>query len=193
LNRALAGIKKIFLFSVLTCLFCVLLISSCGYDFSPSPYQLKLPEGGMSLYVPVAINHSHFQRLGPDLTRAFIDSISGIKGLRLRGPGSDATLKLEISNVVVKTGSWEPPRTAGSEIPEISSSRTAFVEVIAEFTRPGEGENSPPVVRQSSFSSYRTYAVSLNQDQVDMQEAEALKWILNDISRKIASLMFREF
>jgi hypothetical protein len=31
------------------------------------------------------------------------------------------------------------------------------------------------------------------QGQTDMQEAEALDWIMEDLSRKIANIMFTEF
>jgi hypothetical protein len=148
----------------------------------------------MSLYVPVAENHSHYARLGTDLTRSVAENISGIKGLRLGGPGSEAKLTLEIANVGVKTGSWESQERNGTEIPETSSSRTVTVEVEATFERPGEGEDNPlPVVKKRAFSSHRTFAVSLNQEQVDMREAESLKWIAEDLSRKIANHMFREF
>jgi hypothetical protein len=166
---------------------------SCGYEFSPTPYRLRLPPEGMRLYIPVAENHSLYARLGPSLTRAVIENIAGVKGLSIAGPESEATLRLEILKVVVTTGSWEPPRRERTETPEASSSRTLTADVAAEFTRPGEGEDKAPVLKRRVFSSYRTFAVSQNQDQVDVQEAEALEWIIRDISGKIANLMFTEF
>jgi hypothetical protein len=147
----------------------------------------------MRLYIPVAVNHSRFASLGPSLTRSVIENIAGVKGLAIAGPESEATLKLEILRVVVQTGSWEPPRRERTETPEASASRTVTADVAAEFLRPGEGEDKAPVLSRRVFSSYRTYAVSQNQDQVDVWEAEALDWILKDISGKIANLMFTEF
>jgi hypothetical protein len=35
--------------------------------------------------------------------------------------------------------------------------------------------------------------VSQNVGQVEMQEADALNWVLKDISEKISSVMFNEF
>jgi hypothetical protein len=164
----------------------------CGYSFSPTPYQLRIPEGGMTLHVGVAQNRSRFARLGPELTRNMIEKLSGVPGLRIGGPTSEATLELKITSVVVGTGSWEIRDRRDSAIPESSSSRTVRADVEAIFTRPADLPEGKAVSRRT-FSSYRTYVVSQLQGQEEMQEAEALKWIIDDISQKIATLMFTEF
>ncbi|MDR1040875.1 MAG: LPS assembly lipoprotein LptE [Deltaproteobacteria bacterium] len=166
--------------------------ASCGYSVSPSPYQLRLPEGGMSLHIPIAENRSRYGRLGPQLTRNVTELLDGTPGLRIVGPPADGTLKLSISSVVVGSGSWEILPDNETEIPESSSSRTATVTVDAVFTRPGE-PGGAAVSKRRRFTSSRTYVVTSNQGQTDMQEAEALEWIMDDIGRKIAIIMFTEF
>jgi hypothetical protein len=43
------------------------------------------------------------------------------------------------------------------------------------------------------FASNRTYLVSRVQGQVEMQEAEALAWIMQDLAQKIGLVLFNEF
>jgi hypothetical protein len=146
----------------------------------------------MSLHIPIAENRSRYGRLGPQLTRNVTELLDGTPGLRIVGPPADGTLKLSISSVVVGSGSWEILPDNETEIPESSSSRTATVTVDAVFTRPGE-PGGAAVSKRRRFTSSRTYVVTSNQGQTDMQEAEALEWIMDDIGRKIAIIMFTEF
>jgi hypothetical protein len=154
--------------------------------------MLRLPEGGMSLHIPIAENSSRFARLGPQLTRNITELLEGTPGLRITGPAAEGTLKLKVTSVFVGSGSWEILPDNATEVPEASSSRLATATVEAVFTRPG-----PPggarVSKRRQFSSSRSYVVTSNQGQTDMQEAEALDWIMQDISRKIALVMFTEF
>jgi hypothetical protein len=165
---------------------------ACGYSVSPSPYRLVLPEGGMSLHIPVAENRSRYARLGPQLTRDVTELLEGAPGLRIAGPGADGSLRLSVSSVQVGSGSWEILPDNPSEIPESSSSRLATATVEAVLTRPGQ-PGGPEVSKRRVFASSRTYVVTTNQGQTDMQEAEALDWIMGDIARKIALIMFTEF
>jgi hypothetical protein len=166
--------------------------SGCGYGFAPSPYQLRLPEGGLSLYVPVAENQSRYGSLGCELTRSVIEKLSGTPGLTFGTEGSDATLKLSIVSVVLGSGSWEVLPASISEVPEASSSRTASVNVEAIFTRT-RPEDGLPYSKRQLFSATRTFVVTPNQGQVEMQEAQALTRVIDDISQKIAMIMFTEF
>ncbi|MDR2405276.1 MAG: LPS assembly lipoprotein LptE [Deltaproteobacteria bacterium] len=170
----------------------LLTLTGCGYSFAPSPYQLKLPEGGMSLYVPVADNQSRYGNLGPELTRSVIEKLSGTPGLSFATEGSNATLSLSIISVVLGSGSWEVLPTSYTEVPESSSSRTASVEVEAVFTRV-RPDTGVPYSKRRTFSSSRTFVVSPNQGQVEMLEQEALSRVVDDISQKIAMIMFTEF
>ncbi|MDR1309464.1 MAG: LPS assembly lipoprotein LptE [Deltaproteobacteria bacterium] len=167
-------------------------LAGCGYSLAPSPYRLDLRGETLRLSVPVADNRSRFGRLGPDLTKAVIERLSGTKGLFLDSRNPEATLRLTITSVAVGSGSWEPIGTSSRDTPEASSSRTAGVSIMATLTRPNP-DGGPPLVKSSRFYSYRTYMVSLNQGQVETQEAEALDWILDDISQKIGAVMFNEF
>jgi hypothetical protein len=166
-------------------------LASCGYSVSPGPYRLRLPEGGMTLHIPIAENRSRFARLGPVLTRNVTELLEGTPGLTIKAPPSDGTLKLYVQDVFVGSGSWEILPDNDTEIPESSSSRTATARVEAVFTRPGQG--GAPVSKRRAFSSSRTYVVTSTQGQTDMQETEALDWIMRDISQKIALVMFTEF
>jgi hypothetical protein len=144
------------------------------------------------LAVPVAENHSRFGRLGPALTKAVIERLSGTEGLYLDTTDPEATLKLTITSVAVGSGSWEPVETTSRDIPEASSSRTAGISVMATLTRPNP-EGGPPLVKTNKFYNYRTYLVSRDQGQVELQEAEALDWVISDISQKVGAIMFNEF
>ncbi|MDR1314360.1 MAG: LPS assembly lipoprotein LptE [Deltaproteobacteria bacterium] len=165
---------------------------SCGYSVSPSPYHLRLPEGGMSLHIPIAENSSRFARLGPQLTRNVTELLEGTPGLRITGLPADGILNLKVSSVLVGSGSWEVLPDNATEVPEASSSRLATASVEATFTRPGS-QGGPDFSKRRLFTSSRTYVVTSNQGQTDMQQAEALEWIMQDISRKIALIMFTEF
>ncbi|MDR0622537.1 MAG: LPS assembly lipoprotein LptE [Deltaproteobacteria bacterium] len=167
-------------------------LPGCGYSLNSSPYRLDLRGQTLRLAVPVAENHSRFGRLGPELTEAVIERLSGTEGLFLDTVNPEATLKLTITSVAVGSGSWEPVQTTSREIPEASSSRTAGVSVMATLTRPNP-DGGAPLVKTSQFYNYRTYLVSRDQGQVEMQEAEALDWVIDDISQKIGAIMFNEF
>ncbi|MDR1166261.1 MAG: LPS assembly lipoprotein LptE [Deltaproteobacteria bacterium] len=166
-------------------------LAGCGYEVTPSPYRLRLPEGGLDLFIPVAENRSRQDYLGPELTRAVISRLTGAPGLRIGGEGSSATLKLNIVSVAVGSGSWEVFSDNSTEIPEASASRVASVSVEAVFTRPNP--EGAPMTQRKIFSSSRTYMVSPYQDQVSSQEQAALEWIVSDLSQKIAQGLFTEF
>jgi hypothetical protein len=139
----------------------------------------------------VAENRSRYATLGPELTRSIIERLSGTPGLRFGTQGSEATLKLSIVSVVLGSGSWEVLPDS-SEVPEASSSRTASVTVEAVFTRDNPGDGLPKSKRQV-FSSTRTFVVSQTQGQVEMQEAQTLTRLMDDISQQVAMIMFTEF
>ncbi|MDR2199297.1 MAG: LPS assembly lipoprotein LptE [Deltaproteobacteria bacterium] len=166
--------------------------AGCGYGFAPSPYRLNVPAEGISLYIPVAENRSRYASLGPELTRSVVELLSGTPGVRLVSEGADATLKLSIVSVVLGSASWELVPSSSSEVPEASASRTASVNVEAVFTRKNPRDGLPKSKRQV-FSSSRTFVVSNIQGQVEMQEAQALSRVVDDITRKIAMIMFTEF
>ncbi|MDR2353520.1 MAG: LPS assembly lipoprotein LptE [Deltaproteobacteria bacterium] len=172
-------------------LFGLMICQACGYEISPSPYHLRIPEGSLSIYIPVAENRSRQANLGPDFTRNVIERLAGTPGVQIGGPESQATLKLNILSVVIGSSSWEV-FDSGSEIPEASSSRTASVNIEVLFTRPNDNDGNP-VTRRILLTSSRTYVVSTNQEQVVAQENAALEWIVNDLSQKVAMGLFTEF
>ncbi|MDR2443665.1 MAG: LPS assembly lipoprotein LptE [Deltaproteobacteria bacterium] len=169
-----------------------LIFSACGYSLSSSPYRLDLKGETLTMSIPVAANRSRFGRLGPALTKEVIERLSGTPGLIIQAEGAEAKLSLTIMTVTVGSGSWDVVGTSTRDTPEASSSRTATVGVSAALTRPNP-KGGPPISKRSSFYSSRTYMVSVNQGQVEMQEAEALDWIIEDISQKIGLVMFNEF
>jgi hypothetical protein len=166
--------------------------TACGYSLSSSPYRLDLKGESLTLAVPVAANRSRYGQLGPELTRAVIERLSGAPGLTIRNDGAEATLSLTIVTVTVGSGSWDVIETTTKDTPEASSSRTASITVDAALTRPNP-EGGAPISKRSVFSSSRTYMVSSVQGQVETQEAEALAWTLNDIGQKIGQVLFNEF
>jgi hypothetical protein len=169
-----------------------LIAIGCGYQLTANAYQLDLKGETLRLSVPVASNRSRFGRLGPYLTEAVIERLSGTPGLILDSSSSQAVLSLTITSVAVGSGSWDVIGTSSRDTPEASSSRTASVTVDASLTRPGP-KGAPPITKRQYFYSYRTYMVSQNLGQSEMQESEALNWALEDISQKIGSVMFNEF
>ncbi|MDR1546605.1 MAG: LPS assembly lipoprotein LptE [Deltaproteobacteria bacterium] len=166
--------------------------SSCGYQFNASSYSLDREGSPLRLSVPVAENRSRYARLGPALTREVIERLSGGQGFVVSSAAPEAKLALTITSVVVGSGSWDVVGRYANDVPEASSSRTASVTVNATLTKDDPG-GGPPKTAQSSFSSSRSYVVSPNQGQVEMQEAEALDWIIDDISEKIGLVLFNEF
>ncbi|MDR2301540.1 MAG: hypothetical protein LBF38_05830 [Deltaproteobacteria bacterium] len=170
----------------------IVFLAGCGYTLTSSPYKLDLKGQTLRLSVPVAENHSRIGRLGPALTKAVIERLSGTEGLYFDTVNPEATLKLTITSVAVGSGSWEPVETTSRDIPEASSSRTAAVSVMATLSRPNP-DGGAPLVKSSQFYNYRTYLVSRDQGQVELQEAEALDWVISDISQKIGAIMFNEF
>ncbi|MDR1487805.1 MAG: LPS assembly lipoprotein LptE [Deltaproteobacteria bacterium] len=187
--KALKARNTYYLFLAIL-LFLSSFFTACGYRLAASPYQLNLEEP-LRLSVPIATNHSRFGRLGPDLTEAVIERLSGTPGLILDADSSQAKLILNIVSVAVGSGSWDVVGTSSKDTPEASSSRTASVTVDAQLTRPDS--KGAAISKRQQFYSYRTYMVSQNMGQVEMQEAEALNWVLEDISQKIGLMMFSEF
>jgi hypothetical protein len=167
-------------------------LASCGYGVSATPYRLIVPGGTLRLSVPVPENRSRYAQLGPRLSRAVIGNLSGIPGLILENGPSEANLRLTITSVVVGSGSWDVLENRDSDLPETSASRTATVTLEAVLTRPSQKEGVP-VSSRRNFASSRTYLVGASQGQAAMQEEEALDWIIEDISQKVALLMFNEF
>jgi hypothetical protein len=165
-------------------------LMGCGYSFNPTAYRLASP---LTLSIPVADNASRYGHLGPDLTRAVIARLSGTPGLVIDNQGANSSLKMTITQVVVGSGSWDIVRTHDDETPEASSSRTVSVTVDVSFTRPGKNPLDPPLLNRMKFSSNSTYLVSRFQGQVEMQEAEALSWIMEDLAQKIGLVLFNEF
>jgi hypothetical protein len=162
----------------------------CGYSVGPVPHRLAAP---LTLSVPVADNRSRYAHLGPDLTKAVIAQLSGTPGLAIDNAGANASLKMTITQVVVGSGSWDVVRINDDETPEASSSRSVHVTVDATFNKPGPDPAGAPLSRRVKFSSSRTYLVSRVQGQVEMQEAEALAWIMQDLAQKIGLVLFNEF
>jgi hypothetical protein len=141
----------------------------------------------------VADNKSRYGHLGPDLTKALIAELAGTKGLVIDNAGAKASLKMTITQVVMGSGSWDIVRTNKDDTPEASASREAYVTVDVVFTKPAKEFGAPPISTRSRFSSSRTYLVSQIQGQVEMQEAEALAWIMADLAQKIGLVLFNEF
>lgn len=167
-------------------------LASCGYSLSSSPYRLVTDGGQLTLAIPVASNRSRYGLLGPDLTKAVIERLTGTPGLSIVAEGGDAKLSLTIVSVVIGSGSWDVVATTSKDTPEASASRTASITVDASLVRPNP-DGDAPVTKRSLFSSSRTYMVGSNPGQVEMQETEALDWIIDDISQKIGLVMFNEF
>jgi hypothetical protein len=179
-----------FRLTALVFLLTALLPAGCGYSLNPAAYRLASP---LTLSIPVADNSSRYGHLGPELTRAVIARLSGTPGLVIDSRGADSSLKMTITQVVVGSGSWDIIRTNDDETPEASSSRTVSVSVDVAFTRPNPKGEGPPLSNRLKFRSSRTYLVSRIQGQVEMQEAEALSWIMNDLAEKIGLVLFNEF
>jgi hypothetical protein len=165
-------------------------LAGCGYSLGPTPHRLASP---LTLSIPVADNRSRYGHLGPDLTKAVVARLSGTPGLVIDNQGANSSLKMTITQVVVGSGSWDIVRTHDRETPEASSSRDVRVTVDVEFVRPGPEPGSPPLINRAKFASRRTYLVGRLQGQVEMQEAEALAWIMEDLSQKIGLVLFNEF
>jgi hypothetical protein len=169
------------------------LAEGCGYRLASSPHQLDLGGGTLTLSVPVAANRSRYGRLGPLLTREVIESLSGTPDLILKSGGAQATLSLTIVSVTVGSGSWDVVKTSSWETPEASASRTASMTVEATLVRPDPAGGAAPLTRSAVLSSSRAYMVSPIAGVVESQEAEALDWIIGDITEKIGQVMFNEF
>jgi hypothetical protein len=162
----------------------------CGYSLGPAPYRLA---GPLTLSIPVADNSSRYGHLGPDLTRAVISRLAGTPNLVIDNKGAEAKLKLTITHVMVGSGSWDIARVHDDETPEASSSRNVAVSVDAVFIKPNQDPKGPPLSNRMKFTSNRTYLVSRIPGQVEMQEDEALAWIIEDLAQKIGLVLFNEF
>jgi hypothetical protein len=168
-----------------------LALLGCGYRLGATPYRLA---GPLTLSIPVADNTSRYGHLGPELTRAVIARLSGTPNLIIDNQGADSSLKMNITKVVVGSGSWDILRGRDDEIPEASSSRNVVVTVDATFTRPNQdNKDAPPLSNRMKFTSNRTFLVSQVQGQVAMQEDEALAWVMEDLAQKIGLVLFNEF
>jgi hypothetical protein len=140
----------------------------------------------------VAQNRSRYGRLGPQLTKAVIERLSGTPGLNIVSQGGDAQLSMTIVSVTVGSGSWDVISTTSKDTPEASASRTASLTLDASLTRPSP-DGGAPVTKRALLSSSRTYMIASNPGQVETQETEALDWIIEDLSQKIGLVMFSEF
>jgi hypothetical protein len=140
----------------------------------------------------VAQNRSRYGRLGPQLTKAVIERLSGTPGLNIVSQGGEAQLSMTIVSVTVGGGSWDVISTTSKDTHEASASRTASLTVDASLTRPSP-DGGAPVTKRAMLSSSRTYMIASNPGQVETQETEALDWIIEDLSQKIGLTMFSEF
>jgi hypothetical protein len=159
--------------------------SGCGYSLSPSPYGLM---ENLSVSVPVALNKSRYGELGPMLTGDVVSRLDASSAIRV-AEGAPATLRLDIVNVTIGGGAWDVEDN--DDTPRNSASRVVYMTVEAALERPGP--DGAPRMRRQRFSSQRTFLVSDSQAQVEMRQAEAFQWLVNDISQKISQNMFSEF
>lgn len=166
-------------------LLCALAFGGCGYSLSPSPYGLT---EDLRLSVPVAANKSRYGELGPMLTGDVIARLDASSHIQV-AESSPALLTLNIISVTVTGGAWEVDEDEDS--PRNSASRVVNMTVEAVLERPGAA--GAPVVRRQRFSGQRTFLVSDSQAQVEMRQAEAFQWLVNDLSQKISQNMFSEF
>lgn len=161
------------------------LLSGCGYSLSPSPYGLM---EDISLSIPVAENKSRYGELGPMLTGDIISRLDASSRIRV-SEGAPARLKLDIVNVAVSGGAWEMDNN--DDRPKNSASRVVHIAVDAVLEKPGQ--DGVPQMRRQRFSGQRTFLVSDSQAQVEMRQAEAFQWLVNDLGQKISQTMFSEF
>lgn len=161
------------------------LMNGCGYSLSPSPYGLM---EDVRVSIPVAENKSRYGELGPMLTGDVINRLDASANIRV-AEGAPALLKLDIVNVTISGGAWEMDE--GNDRPRNSASRVVNITVEAVLERPGVG--GVPQMRRQRFSGQRTFLVSDSQAQVEMRQAEAFQWLVNDLGQKISQTMFSEF
>jgi hypothetical protein len=161
------------------------LLGGCGYSLSPSPYGLM---EDLQLSVPVAENKSRYGELGPMLTGDIISRLDASSAIRV-AEGAPARLKLDIVNVTVSGGAWEVEE--GDDSPKNSASRVVYMTVEAVLEKPGQ--DGAPQMRRQRFFGQRTFLVSDSQAQVEMRQAEAFQWLVNDLGQKISQTMFSEF
>lgn len=163
-----------------------LVFGGCGYSLSPSPYGLT---ESMTVSVPVAVNPSRYADLGPMLTMDVITRLNASPEISVRDD-SAATLRLTIKHVSISGGAWETRR--GDNVPVSSASRVLNVAVEAVLERPNP-RGGAPLVRRNTFMSNRTFLVTSEQAQLELQENEAFKWVVSDLGQKISQTMFSEF
>ena len=174
-----------------------LLLAACGYQLSPSPYSLNQP---MTLSVPVASNQSPYGDLGPRLTRAVIGLLDSSANVTVREE-APATLRLNITNVAVSGGAWNPNRNE-YDLPIASASRSVNLTVEARLENPGMTGGAPSS-RRVNVTSHRNYYINEdefqanyaneNEGRTKLLEDEAFNWVLVDLAQKIAQSLFSEF
>jgi len=163
-----------------------LVFGGCGYSLSPSPYGMM---ESMTVSVPVAINQSRYADLGPMLTSDIINRLNASPEISVR-ENSVSKLRLEIKNVSITGGAWETRR--GDNVPINSASRVINISVEAVLERPNP-KGGAPLVRRNTFISRRNFLVTSEQAYMELQENEAIKWVVSDLGQKIAQTMFSEF
>jgi outer membrane lipopolysaccharide assembly protein LptE/RlpB len=163
-----------------------LLLAACGYQLSPSPYSLLQP---LTVSVPVAANQSPYADLGPRLTRAVIVLLDSSANITVRET-APATLRLNITNVAVSGGAWDPNRNK-YDLPTASASRMVNLTVEATLEKPGE--TGTPSSRRVRVSSHRTYYINNEQSRTTLSEDEHGNWVLEDLAQKITQSIFSEF
>lgn len=161
------------------------LAAACGYSVGSSPYSVLEP---MSVNIPVAVNHSRYEGLGPQLTQKVIRRLNSAPGVTISS-GAANTLRLEITQVTVYGGAWQV--TPGADRPESSASRVLEVSVEAVLEKPSP--DGRPQSKRARFVEQRNFLVSGDQHVVGVYENEALDKLTEDISQKITQTLFSEF
>ena len=159
-----------------------LVLASCGYSLSSSPYGLKEP---LTLSVPVAANQSPYANLGPRLTREVISRLDSSSNVTVREE-APATLRMIVDKVHVSGGAWNP-YSSEYDLPAVSASRVVSLTVEAVL----EKANAPS--RRQVFSSHRNFYINDNENQTQLLEEEAFAWVVADLAQKIAQNLFSEF
>ncbi|KXS55909.1 MAG: hypothetical protein AMR96_05645 [Candidatus Adiutrix intracellularis] len=162
-------------------------LAGCGYSHSPSPYGLAK---SLIVNVPVAVNSSRYGDMGPDLTQAVIARLDASDNIVVR-ESAPACLKMTITRVDISGGAWNPNRNE-YKMPKASASRVVSLTVEATLERPGQSSAQFHVNRHL-FTSSRNFYVNDDESQMDLLQAGAIAWVIDDISQKITQTMFSEF
>ena len=164
-----------------------LFFGGCGYSLSPTPYGLM---EATVVSIPVVKNQSRFADLGPQLTEDIITRLDASSNISVR-EGAPATLTMTIQSVALSGGAWQSERN-NDDLPTNSASRVATMTVEAVLERPNP-KGDQPLIRRHVFQGQRTFLVTDDQPQVELQQNEALSWLISDLGQKIAQTMFSEF